>query len=61
MQHMNEPNKDAEKLKTRLHNLGNHLHNLEVLKSGRGTLEVVYREADPKDFTLYVPCPYCLG
>ena len=50
-----------EKLMTKLRNLGNHLHNVDVLKAGKGTLEVGYREADTKDASYYVPCPACLG
>ena len=50
-----------EKLMTKLRNLGNHLHNMDVLKAGKGTLQVVYQEADAKDASSYVPCPHCLG
>ena len=50
-------------LATKLRNLGNHLHNLKVLKSGEGQLEVVYRPKKEKNHPVprYIPCVHCLG
>ena len=47
---------------TKLRNLGDHMHNIEVLKSGAGELVVGYRPTldgvgQAED---YVPCPMCL-
>mgnify|MGYP001793677343 CR=1 FL=1 len=52
-----------DNLMTKLRNLGNHLHNLEVLKSGEGQLKVVYRPKQERGHVVwnYVPCTYCLG
>ncbi len=54
--------KRAQKL-LQIRNMGNHLHNCEVLKRGQGTLILSYRPAtnesvDPRD---YGPCPHCFG
>lgn len=52
--------KTRNKIILKLRNLGNHLHNSEVLKAGEGTIEVVYR--NPKvPYTSYIPCKHCLG
>lgn len=44
----------------KLRNLGNHIHNLKVLKQGVGTLQVVYR-SKTVPFSSYVACSHCLG
>jgi len=52
---------ERQRLICRLRNLGNHLHNTEVLRQGHGTLVVIYcrsKKANPYD---YVPCELCLG
>lgn len=46
---------------TYLRNLGNHLHNGEVIRSGVGRLIVAYRQSDSADWQDYVPCEFCLG
>lgn len=46
---------------TKLRNRGNHNHNCDVVKEGKGELIVVYRPTvygDPSD---YQPCVHCLG
>jgi len=45
----------------KLRNMGNHLHNVQVLKEQKGELLVTYRakqEAQPSE---YVPCEHCFG
>ena len=43
VEYMQETNKhEKEKLYEKLRNLGNHLHNIKVLKSGEGLLAVTY-------------------
>ncbi|XP_070203323.1 uncharacterized protein [Littorina saxatilis] len=54
--------KQKELLLMRLRNMGNHLHNVEVLKQGKGELIVCHRPSDAKvcakDFG---PCLLCYG
>ena len=56
----NASSKERQALITKLRNMGDHLHNVSVLRSGSGVLVVGYRpklvDIDPKD---YVPCPNC--
>lgn len=52
-----------QKMMTKLRNLGNHRHNVEVLRKGEGELVVVHRplsdqQACPNN---YLPCTECLG
>ena len=65
VEYMQETNKhEKEKLYEKLRNLGNHLHNIKVLKSGGGLLAVTYRPrsmdgtGSPED---YGPCPNYYG
>ena len=44
---------------TRLRNLGNHLHNMSVLREGQGELLVTYRSSKVIAATSYVPCEHC--
>ena len=60
--YLNEGDKKLKKLKmTLLRNLGNHLHNCEVLRNGKGTLIVGYRPSGNNLATAreYGPCPSC--
>lgn len=45
----------------RIRNIGNHLHNLDVIKSGKGQLCVSYRPRGHSNVRAvdYGPCPYC--
>ena len=56
----NASTKEKPALITKLRNMGDHLHNTSVLRSGSGILVVGYRpnqnDVDPND---YVPCPNC--
>ena len=54
--------KDANCLH-KIRNVGNHLHNLKVLKDGHGPLIVVHRPSKntPNAHSDYVPCPDCYG
>ena len=46
----------------KLRNLGNHLHNSDVLRKGEGTLIVAYRPSNADENpNLYGPCPHCYG
>ena len=75
--HLNEKHKDEEyvieyrdasnkdtkkKILEKIRNIGNHLHNREVLLTGKGQLFVKYRPteagANTNDFS---PCPYCFA
>lgn len=49
------------KMICRLRNLGNHQHNIEVIKQGYGELVVAYRPDKPSSWEDYVPCEFCLG
>ncbi|XP_064648758.1 uncharacterized protein LOC135500969 [Lineus longissimus] len=44
-----------------LRNLGNYLHNTDVIRNGKGTLVVAYRPQISTPYTDYVPCEYCLA
>lgn len=46
---------------TKLRNLGDYLHNQNVLKAGSGKLSVVYRQRQPANHSDYVPCTHCYG
>lgn len=52
---------ERDKLWTKIRNLGNHLHNYEVLEKGEGPLIVVYRPRGQAVPTDYQPCVDCLG
>ena len=65
VEYMQEMNKhEKEKLYGKLRKLGNHLHNIKVLKSGGGLPAVTYRPrgmdgtGSPED---YGPCFNCYG
>lgn len=59
---MQEPDKKKQGQKlTYLRNLGNHLHNTEVIKKGAGDIVVAYRPAYLASWYDYVPCEHCLG
>ncbi|ELT95806.1 hypothetical protein CAPTEDRAFT_195253 [Capitella teleta] len=45
----------------KLRNLGNHIHNCQVLKKNSGTLIVYYRPRGKVDNKEYIPCEYCYG
>ena len=47
----------------KLRNIGNHLHNIEVLNKGTGFLMVVYRPNQTKEVErdYYIPCTMCYG
>ena len=53
----------TERLKhiIRLRNMGNHLHNVEVLKEQKGELLVTYRTKQGAQPSEYVPCEHCFG
>lgn len=56
--------KTKENMLMRMRNIGNHLHNIKVLKQGQGTLIVVHRPSEqthPDAHRDYVPCPDCYG
>jgi hypothetical protein len=53
--------KDRQKHITKIRNLGNHLHNVEVLKNNSGSLIVNYRPRKNSDAHAYVPCGNCYG
>ena len=69
--HQNEPDviqwlatsdKDLKaKRLTRMRNLGNHIHNVKVLKEGQGTIIPVYRPDHNAEYTNYLPCVDCYG
>ncbi|CAC5425259.1 unnamed protein product [Mytilus coruscus] len=50
-----------EKMICKLRNLGNYLHNNEVMKEGKGILVVKYRPSEESSLEDYVPCNLCLG
>ena len=59
----NADKKKSNALFMKLRNIGNHKHNIDVLKAKTGTLEVMYR---PKAGALlkpsqYIPCQFCFG
>lgn len=45
----------------KLRNLGCHIHNTEVVKSGKGKLMVAYRPKVKATASNYLPCEYCYG
>src|SRR5688572_2436331 len=51
----------AERCKhiVRLRNLGNHIHNTEVLREGKGEFLVTYRSKHATVPSDYIPCEYC--
>ena len=50
------------KILKKLRHLGNHEHNNQVIKKGKGEIVVVYRPRDTSvDIDSYVPCQYCFG
>lgn len=49
------------KLILRLRNIGNHLHNCEVLKEGKGELLVSYRKRKNSSPDDYLPCESCFA
>ena len=58
--------KDKDKkmsLITKVRNLGNELHNREVLSNASGSLAVVYRPSHERETSdsAYIPCQYCHG
>jgi len=58
-----ETNKDSRNtMLLKLRNLGNHYHNVSVIKHKEGELIVVHRPADDEtDYQKYIPCRYCYG
>ncbi|KAH3887897.1 hypothetical protein DPMN_011919 [Dreissena polymorpha] len=46
-----------------MRNVGNHLHNVKVLRDGQGQLFVSYRQSHNQRVAAdeYGPCPYCYG
>ncbi|KAJ8021969.1 Hematopoietic prostaglandin D synthase [Holothuria leucospilota] len=59
MEETDETLKDAKL--TKIRNLGNHIHNCNVLKAGKGELIVKYRPSEEVEAIQYVPCPTCYG
>ena len=62
--YMSENNKqEKDKLYIKIRNLGDHLHNRKVLRSGEGDLAVRYRprNGDEGNSDHYGPCPRCYG
>lgn len=61
--HSSEEKKLREKTLYKLKNLGNHIHNIKVLREKRGSLVVVYRppENAKVDPYKYLPCSSCYG
>jgi hypothetical protein len=60
VQHIKCAGKDRRVIEiTRLRNMGNHIHNCNVLRSGEGDLVVTYRPTNHTDFGNYVPCDTC--
>jgi len=54
--------KDEKKkqiLYLKLHNLGNHVHNQQVVHDGQGEFIVLHRPKYETDYTDYVHCRYC--
>ena len=45
----------------KLRNLGNHQHNMKVIRENKGSLMVKYRPADADQSEEYIPCEYCYG
>ena len=57
----NAPNTEKQKLVTKLRNMGNHMHNVEVMKCGEGSLAVTYRPNCAVRSSHYVMCEYCFA
>jgi hypothetical protein len=52
--------KKKEQLLDRLRNLGNHVHNVDVVKKGSGVFVVNHRPSQPGiNAEDYVPCNFC--
>jgi len=47
------------RLIARLRNLGNHFHNVEVIRAGHGELMVTHRKSSEVEALNYVPCDQC--
>jgi len=47
------------RLIARLRNLGNHFHNVEVIRAGKGELMVTHRKSSEVEALNYVPCDQC--
>ncbi|XP_033125442.1 uncharacterized protein LOC117123571 isoform X2 [Anneissia japonica] len=59
---LTEKNKQIRLSKlTKMRNLGNHLHNSEVIRNGKGALLVVHRPTGEANALDYVPCKSCYG
>ena len=57
-----EDPREKNKKYIKIRNLGNHLHNIRVLKKRDGHLIVRYRpNGDNADPDMYGPCPFCFG
>lgn len=53
---------EQEKIYIKIRNLGNHLHNVRVLRKREGHLIVKYRPSgESANADLYGPCPFCYG
>lgn len=50
-----------DQLLEKLRNMGNHIHNCDVIRNGKGQFAVKYRPSKHTPFTDYGPCPYCYG
>ena len=53
--------KERDILLCKLRNLGNHKHNCQVLRKGKGKLLVSYRPSEKSSPHDYIPCEHCLG
>ena len=57
-----ESQEEKNKILERIRNIGNHLHNREVLLKGEGELFVKYRPSKPgTNVEEFSPCPNCFG
>ena len=57
-----ESQEEKNKILERIRNIGNHLHNREVLLKGEGELFVKYRPSNPgTNVEEFSPCPNCFG
>jgi len=53
--------KEKDKMLLKMRNLGNHYHNVDVLKKKEGEFIVSYRPTSEVDHTEYLRCRYCYG
>ncbi len=64
VKYMSEENKSSKTLLIeKMRHIGNHIHNTNVIETGKGELAVVYRPRDNQNIKVedYGPCPHCYG